>query len=60
MTLSPKTDEHGNKLEWRIYLWNEEVTESYITLAMYREDIAYLRDYLRLVTGMIKPDKEQT
>jgi hypothetical protein len=28
--------------------------------AFYREDITYLRDYLRLVTGMIKPDKEQT
>jgi hypothetical protein len=60
MTLSPRTDIYDIKLEWRIYLWDEGLTDSYIALAFYREDITYLRDYLRLVTGMIKPDKEQT
>jgi hypothetical protein len=61
MTLYPTTDLYGIKLEWRIYFWDEGTpTESHIALAMYREDITYLRDYLRLVTRMIKPDQEQT
>jgi hypothetical protein len=61
MTLYPTTDLYGIKLEWRIYFWDEGTpTENHIALAMYREDITYLRDYLRLVTRMIKPDQEQT
>lgn len=36
-------------LEWRVYFWNEGLTDNYLTVTLGREDITALRDYLRTV-----------
>ena len=36
-------------LEWKIFFWNEGLTENYLTITRYRDDIVKLRDYLSLV-----------
>ena len=36
-------------LEWRVYFWNEGLTDNYLTVTLGREDITVLRDYLRTV-----------
>jgi hypothetical protein len=59
MTLFPQTDVAGIAMEWRVYFWNEGITESHLALSMIRSEIEYLRDYLRLVIGKIKPSQEQ-
>ena len=37
-------------LEWKIFFWNQGLTENYLTVTLYRDDIISLRDYLSLVT----------
>lgn len=36
-------------LEWKIYFWHEGLTDNYLTVTLYREEIERLRDYLTLV-----------
>ena len=36
-------------LEWRVYFWNEGLTDNYLTVTLGREEITMLRDYLRTV-----------
>lgn len=36
-------------VEWKIYFWHGGLTDNYLTITLGREDIARLRDYLKLV-----------
>jgi hypothetical protein len=36
-------------IEWKIYFWNEGLTDNYLTITLDRKEIACLRDYLSLV-----------
>ena len=36
-------------LEWRVYFWNEGLTDNYLTVTLGREEITMLRNYLRTV-----------
>ena len=36
-------------LEWKIFFWNHGLTENYLTITLYRDDIEMLRDYFSLV-----------
>lgn len=36
-------------LEWRVYFWNEGLTDNYLTVTLGREEITMLRDCLRTV-----------
>ena len=36
-------------LEWRVYFWNEGLTDNYLTVVFDRNDITMFRDYLRTV-----------
>lgn len=36
-------------LEWKIYFYEGDLSENYLTLTLYRDDIESLRDYLGLV-----------
>lgn len=38
-------------VEWRVYLWNEGLTQNFFTLTLYREEIIQLRDYFASVVG---------
>ena len=38
-------------LEWKIYFWDEGLTENYLTVTLYRDEIISLRDYLTLVVN---------
>lgn len=40
-------------MEWRIFFWNDGLTENYLSLRFYREDLIYLQKYLSLITGKI-------
>lgn len=33
-------------VEWRVYFWNGGLTDNYLNITLYREDIIALRDYL--------------
>ena len=39
-------------LEWRVYFWNEGLTDNFLTVTLGREEIVTLRDYLRSVIGL--------
>ena len=36
-------------LEWKIYFWNEGLTDNFLTVTLYGDEIMRLRDYLSLV-----------
>lgn len=36
-------------VEWKIYFWHGGLTDNYLTITLGREDVARLRDYLKLV-----------
>ena len=36
-------------LEWKVYFWDEGLTDNYLTVTLDREDIAKLRDYLAFI-----------
>ncbi len=36
-------------VEWRIYFWDDGLTDNFLTITLYREDIKALRDYLESV-----------
>ena len=36
-------------LEWKIYFWNQGLTDNYLTITLGREEIVSLRDYLSVV-----------
>lgn len=33
-------------VEWRIYFWEDRLTDNFLTVTLYRDDIVALRDYL--------------
>lgn len=38
-------------LEWRVYFWNEGLTDNFLTVTLGREEITALRDYLRSIVS---------
>lgn len=36
-------------LEWKIYFWHEGLTDNYLTITLYRDEIVRLRDYLSAI-----------
>ena len=38
-------------VEWRVFFWDGGITENYLTLTMYRDDIIAFRDFLESVRG---------
>ncbi len=36
-------------LEWRIYFWDDGLTDNYLTITLYRDEITRFRDYIELV-----------
>ncbi len=47
-------------MEWRIYFWDDGLTDNYMTLTLDRDDITALRDYLREVQGKTSMSNEKS
>ena len=44
--VAPGCELQGIRAEWRVYFWNEGLTDHYLTIALGRDDIAAFRDFL--------------
>lgn len=44
-----KKDARDVEVVWKVYFWNEGLTENYLAITLNREDVESLRDYLKLV-----------
>lgn len=40
--------------EWKVYFWNDGLTDNYLSLSLDAKDIENLKNYLNLITGMIE------
>lgn len=40
--------------EWRVYFWDDGITENFLTVTMYRDDIVAFRDFLESVRATDK------
>ena len=36
-------------VEWRVFFWDDGITENFLTLTMYRDDIVAFRDFLESI-----------
>ena len=39
-------------VEWRVYFWDGGITENFLTITMYRNDIIAFRDFLESIRKM--------
>ncbi len=46
-----KKKDRDIEVVWKVYFWNEGLTENYLALTLYRDDIQSLCDYLELIIG---------
>lgn len=46
-------------MEWKIFFWNEGLTDNYLSLTIDRTDLQYLLNYLLLVKGNLKKDSDE-
>ena len=37
------------EMEWRVYFWHDGLTENYLSVTLFRDDIVALRDYIRSI-----------
>jgi len=42
--------------EWKVYFWDDGLTDNYLSVSLIREDLEHLKNYLNYVTGVV--DKE--
>ena len=46
-------------MEWRVYFWSGGLTDNYLTLTLYRQELECLLAYLELVTGAASPSSPE-
>ena len=44
--IKPRDEFQDIYVEWRVFFWNDGLTENFLTITLEREDIASLRDFL--------------
>lgn len=56
--ISPGYEIEDIDMEWKIFFWDEGLTDNYLSLRWYREDLEKLQKYLMLVTSQITDDDQ--
>lgn len=46
-------------LEWKVFFWNEGLTDNYLRVVLDRQEMEYLRNYLWYIMGKLKFDSPE-
>lgn len=54
--ITPEYKMSKGVVEWKVFLWDDGLTDNYFSTILYKDDLRVLRDYLRLVIGKLNID----